>query len=92
MASLRRAGDVSRSALPLACLAVGFGGACWLAGRGWLVGWGRVGRLGVGPVGRLLALVLACGLCYTPLALLEGAVPFIPQRVARLLCELLFAC
>ena len=82
MANLRRAGDVSRFALPPPLLAGLWWGllACWPRG-GWLA-LGAVGRVGLGSVGRLLALVLACGLCYTPLALQEGTVPFVPQRTS----------
>ena len=44
---------------------------------GWLVGsgGGRSGGLGFGR--SAAGLVLACGLCHTPLALLEGMVPFV---------------
>ena len=55
--------------------------------RGLLAGlpWGGGLALGGGwsggrGSGRSAALVVACGLCYTPLALLEGAAPLDPQR------------
>ena len=49
-------------------------GVAWVVGACWLVGLG--GRSVGCSVGRLLALVLACGLFHTPLALQEGMVPF----------------
>ena len=80
-ASLRCAGDffaLRAYADPLAAW-------CGWGLLGLLVGWPRCGWLAlgggrsggrVGLVGRLLALVLACGLFCTPLALQEGTVPF----------------
>ena len=46
-------------------------------------GGGRSGGLGFGR--SAAGLVLACGLCHTPLALLEGMVPFVSPALSLLL-------